>query len=349
MYRVNLFQLLQVVSAILIALIIGLIIIFVVSEEPFRAAYYLLFGPLTRIHRSIEWIHMTIPIIFTGLAVSLVFQAKQFNIGAEGQFLVGAAGATFVALHFPPIGGLHILIIALAAMAGGTLWGAVPGLLKARFAANELVSSLMMNFIGFFLALYLVNHYFRDVQAGFMVSYRFPLTAWLPDLTIRPRLHSGIILAVIAVGLIWYFLYRTKWGYEIRMVGMNLKFAEFGGINVQRVVFYVQALSGGVAGLAGAVELMGVHHRFLWTSMPGLGFDGIIVAILARNHPLGLLFAALFIGYLRTAARLMERRTDVAAEVTIIMQAVVILLVTAEAFLQHWQRRRKEREALLDG
>jgi len=349
MHKVNLFQLLRIFSAILIAITIGLIIIFIVSEEPFRAAHYLLFGPLTRVRRIIEWIHTTIPIIFTGLAVSLVFQAKQFNIGAEGQFLVGAAGATFVALYFPPIEGLHLVIIALAAMTGGALWGAVPGLLKARFAANELVSSLMMNFIGFFLALYLVNHHFRDIDAGFMASYRFPSTAWLPNLIIRPRLHSGVIWAVVAVGLIWYFLYRTKWGYEICMVGMNLKFAEFGGINVQRVIFYSQAISGSVAGLAGAVELMGIHHRFLWTSMPGLGFDGIIVAILARNHPLGVLFAALFIGYLRTAARLMERQTDVASEVTIIMQGVVILLVTAEAFLQHWQRRRREKEALQDG
>ena len=202
----NLFQLLRVLSAILIAVTIGLIIIFIVSEEPFRAAHYLLFGPLTRVRRTVEWIHVTIPIIFTGLAVSLVFQAKQFNIGAEGQFLVGAAGATFIALYFPQIAGLHIVIIALAAMAGGAFWGAVPGLLKARFDASELVSSLMMNFIGFFLALYLVNHYFRDIQAGFMTSRRFPLTAWLPDLAVRPRLHSGLILAVVAVVVVFFVI-----------------------------------------------------------------------------------------------------------------------------------------------
>ena len=343
------FNLLRTLCVLLVALLVGFIIVLIVSEDPLGAYRYFLLGPLVRMRRVIEWLHTSIPMVFTGLAVSLVFRARQFNIGAEGQFLVGAAGATFVALHFPQITILHISVIMLFAMTCGALWGAVPGFMKAKFNASELVSSLMMNFVGFFVALYFVNHYFRDIRAGFMVSYRFPATAWLPDLMARPRLHGGLVLAAITAGLVWWFLYRTKWGYELRMTGMNIKFAEYAGINTKRVIVYTQVISGALAALGGAVELMGIHRRFLWIAMPGFGFDGIVVALLARNNPLNVLFAALFIGYLRSGARIMERMSDVTAEMAVIIQAIVILLVTAEALFSLWERRRIEREALKGG
>ena len=342
-------ELLRTLCATLVALLVGFIVVLIVSEDPVGAYRHFLLGPLVAMRRVAEWLHTAVPIVFTGLAVSLVFQARQFNIGAEGQFLVGAAGATFVALHFPQIVGLHIFAVILFAMTCGALWGAVPGFMKAKLNASEVASSLMMNFVGFFAALYFVNHYFRDIHAGFMVSRIFPMTAWLPDLASEPRLHGGLVLAVIVAGLTWLFLYHTKWGYELRMTGMNIKFAEFGGINTKQVIIYSQVISGALAGLGGAVELMGTHRRFPWVAMPGFGFDGIVVALVARNNPLNVLFAALFIGYLRTGARIMERLSDVTAEVAVIMQAIVILLVTAEALLSLWERRRVEREALKDG
>ncbi len=343
MKKAGSFEFIRILVAILISLLLGFLLTLLLSKDPIHAYKYFLFGPLSKTRRIIEFINNSVPLIFTGLAVSIVFKAEQFNIGAEGQLFVGAVAGTAVAIWFPHIQVLHLILVFVIAMIAGMLWASVPGILKSKLNASELVSSLMMNYVAFYMGLYFVNYYLRDKNAGFLVSYKFPKTAWLPYLYRRYHLHYGIIIALVFVVIVWYLLYRTKIGYEIRMIGYNLKFSEAGGIDVPKTIFSAQVLSGAVAGIAGAVEVSGLYHRFLWQNLPGYGFDGIIVALLARNNPLGVPFAALFLGYLRTGARIMERQSDMSAEMVTVLQALVILLVTAQAFLATWKQKMIEK------
>jgi len=340
-----LFNLYRTLTAILLALLLGFVIIYFVSEEPFEAFATFVFGPFSSPMRFGNMIEAAIPLIFTGLAVSLAFEASQFNIGAEGQFFLGAVAGTIVGIVLPLPGVLHPLACILAAAATGALCGFIPGWLKARWGASELVSSLMLNYVYFRLGLYLINYHFRDTGAGAMVSWPVRQTAEFARFLPPTRLHWGILVVIAAVAGAYLFLYRTRWGYALRMTGLNQNFARFAGISTGSVIIYSQALGGALAGVGGAVEVMGIHRRFLWMMMPGYGWDGIIVAILARNNPLGVVVGALFLAYLRTGADIMARMTDVTSEMIAVIQGVMILLVTAQAFLAGWRHRIVVRQA----
>jgi len=343
--REFLFEAIRTAAAVVLALALGFLVTYLVSGEPAEAFGTLIFGPLTSARRFGNFIEMAIPLTFTGLAVSIAFQASQFNIGAEGQLFFGAVAATVVgiALELPPV--IHALIALLAAAAAGALVGYIPGVLKARWGASELVSSLMLNYIFYRLGIYIINYHFRDSQAGAMVSWPLKASSWLHQFLPPTRIHWGILVALLAVVFSHCFLYRTRWGYALRMTGLNLQFAHYSGINTASVLIYSQAISGAIAGLAGACEMLGIYRRFQWQAMPGYGFDGIIVAILARNNPLLVPAAALFLAYLRTGADIMARMTDVTSEMVTVIQSILILLITAQAFLATYRHRMVVREA----
>jgi len=368
--RIDTFQLYRTGIAIGIALLLGYIIIFfskIPSDaaslwEGVRAGFdnaneafkWFLLGPIVRWRGNemlfnergaIQWLNESVPIIITGLAVSIVFSAKQFNIGAEGQLFMGAVAATFVAVHFPAIPVLHPIIVILTAMVTGALWAVVPALMKAKLKASELVSSLMMNYVALYMGLFLIKTFIRDTKAGSLVSLPFAATAQLPFINERYRLHIGIVIAVVSAVVIWWILRRTTWGYQVRLIGDNINFAQYSGIATQSVVFQVQVASGAVAGMAGTLEMIGYYDRFLWLFSPGYGWDGIIIATLARNNPLFVLVAALFFSYIRVGAKIMGRNTDIAPEIVSILQAAIILLVTAEAFLSGLKQRSIEKRA----
>ncbi len=344
-YSEKVFFFVRTLVAILLALLIGFIITLLVSEEPIEAFKLFLTGPLTSTRRMGNWIELAIPLTFTGLAVSMAFQAGQFNIGAEGQLFFGAVTATMVGVSFALPAYIHLPLTLLAAMLGGALVGFVPAILKAKWGASELVSSLMLNYVFYRLGLYFINHHFRDTRAGAMVSERLPQSAWLQQFSSATRIHWGLYIAIVAVIIVYLFLYRTKWGYALRMTGLNKEFAAYSGISVVSVILYSQIASGAIAGLAGASDLLGIFRRFQWQALPGYGFDGIIVAILAYNNPLAVPFGALFLAYIRTGASIMTRTTDVSADMVSIIQGIMILLVTAQAFLAKAYHRRVVKEA----
>lgn len=339
------FQIGRTLIAIGLALLLGFIITLMVSDEPLHAFGTFLFGPFSTTMRFGNMIEMAIPLVFTGLAVSLAFQAGQFNIGAEGQFFIGAVAATIVGIMLPLPGILHPIAAVMAAALAGMAAGYIPGWLKARWGASELVSSLMLNYVYLRLGLYIISYHYRDTTAGAMVSWQIEKTAWLNQFLPPTRIHWGIIFVVLAVVAVYLFMYRTRWGYALRMTGLNLSFAKFAGISTASVIIYSQALGGLVAGIGGAVEILGIHRRFLWMMTPGYGWDGIIVAILARNNPISVVIGALFLAYMRTGADIMARMTDVSSEMIAVIQGVMILLVTASAFLAGWKHRIVVREA----
>ena len=333
------FEVLRTIVAILAGLLISFLVISLVSQDACRAVGYFLKGPFTSVRRIGALIETAVPLTFTGLAVSLVFTGGQFNLGAEGQFFLGGVAATAagVVLDLPPI--LHVLVSLAAGTAAGSLAGLVPGFLKIRWGAEEIVSSLMLNYVYVGLGMYLVTYHLKDPSAAALVSLPLKDTSWLPRFIPLTDTHAGLLLALLVAAFVHCFLYKTRKGYEIRMMGHGADFARYSGIPVTTVLLLVHVMSGAVAGLGGAVELLGIYRRFQWIGGPGYGFDGIIAAILARNKPIYVPLGALFLAYLRVGADVMAMYTDVSSEMVAVIQAVIMLLVTAEAFLSRSRHR----------
>ncbi len=334
-----LFEAIRTLVAISIALILAVLLITLVSDDPAEALNKFLLGPLASFKRFSNVIEMAIPFIFTGLAVCIMFQAKQFNMIAEGGFFIGGVAAAYIAIKVALPMGIHPAVAIIFGGFIGGLAGLIPGLLKSKWKADEFVSSLMLNYVLLYAGLYVINYILRDENAGSMASYLFSESAKLPVMVPGTRLHFGLILAIVAIILTYLFLYRSKWGYSIRMTGLNARFAEYSGINTAKVIIYSQIIGGALAGIGGATEMMGMYERFQWQALPGTGFDGILVAILAKNNPIFVPIGAIFLAYLRVGADVMSRSTDVPSEVIIVIQAIMIMLIAAQRFLAKYKHK----------
>jgi simple sugar transport system permease protein len=341
----RLFEVYRTALAILIALLIALVIILLVSDAPGKALLLFLTGPVDSLRHFGNVLELMVPLLFTGLAVSVMFSASQFNLGAEGAFFFGAIGASFIAVNWvlPPV--IHPIIAILWGGVIGAVFCGIPGLLKVKWGSSELVSSLMFNYIAFFFGLYLINYFLRDVNAGAMVSYPFAKSAKLIKIIPKTRVHFGIIIAAATVALSALFLFRTRWGYRIRVIGRNIRFARYTGINTGYAIILSQVIGGFIAGVGGSIEVLGLYRRFSWQILPGYGWTGVIVAILARNNPAYVPIAAFFLAYLRIGADIMSRSTDVQNEFVAIIQGVIILLIAAESFLATYRHKIVFREA----
>jgi simple sugar transport system permease protein len=359
-----LLELLRIVAVIIIALLLGFGITMLVSNEPVKAFRDLLTGPLPKIsftdaglqmkgiNRFGNWLEDSITLILVGLAVAVVFKAKQFSLGAEGQIYMGALAAGIVSLFLNAPMTVHIGLALIAAAVAGFIWGLVPGILKAYVNADEIVSTLMLNVIAIQVYRLLLIKWLRNPDYGYIATDFFPETAVLPVMIPGTRVTIALILTVAAVAATWFLMMRTPLGYEIRVVGANLKFARYGGVNTKRVIALSMAVSGVLAGLAGAHLSMGLLKQLTLNISLGIGFEGIVVALLARNDPKAVPIAGLFYGYLRTGAQIMERSSDVTREVVLIIQAIIIILITAERVLpliQQWWLRRRPPDEIIAG
>jgi len=330
--------------AILLALLIGFFLTAMFSEDPFYAYYKFLTGPVSYLNRFGDWIEDAITLTLLGLSVSIVYSANQFCLGAEGQMTFGALVAGIAVLFLPLPSLLLIPAAMLLAMMAGFLWGAVPGLLKAKLNANEIVSSLMLNYVAVKFYEYFVTFKLTLPGAGFVASQPFPdsaaLGSFIPNLPFLAAIRQqfmrqtsitiALYITIAAVLLVSYMMYRTTIGYEIRITGQNPLFAKYGGIKITRVIFLSMAISGAFAGLAGAHVAVGIHERLLLGVAVGFGFEGIVVSLLAKNNPKWVPLAALVYAYLRTGADVMERSTDISREMVLIIQGLIILFITAE-------------------
>lgn len=334
------FEIIRVLVAIGIALIAALVLIALVSEQPVEALSQFLLGPVQSLRNFGNVLELFIPLTFTGLAVSVMFQCNQFNMAAEGAFFIGGLGAGVIATRITLPMGIHPLVGILFGGLLGAIACSIPGLFKVRWGANEVVSSLMLNYILLYLGGYILQYKLLNPGAGYPASDLFPASAILPKITSSPEVHAGIILVVVLVAAVYLFLYKSKWGYAIRITGRNEAFAKYSGIGVGSTILLSQIVGGIIAGMGGAVEVLGMYQRFSWTALPGYGFDGIIIATLAKNNPAFIPLAAFFLAYLRIGADIMARRTDVATEVVAVVQASIILLVAAKMFLGKLKHRQ---------
>ena len=337
--------------ALLLA-VVGVVVVPVALTlpTPGAAVAMFLFGPGADLRHLGNVIETATPLMFTGLAVSLMFRAGMFNLGAEGAFFLGGVAASFAIVALPPPAWLPSVLFAPYAVLFGAVCGSlvclIPGLLRARFGASELVSSLMLNYAALYLGLFVVNYFIRDASAGAMVSYRFPAAARLPRLIVGTHIHSGTIVALIACALGAVWLFRTRWGYTARLVGANARFARHLGLSATLIATGVQALGGLIAAAGGAIEVQGLYPRFTWESLPGQGWNGLVVAILAGNNPALIPLAAFALSWLQVGGDLLARNFDVPAEVVGLVEALVILLATATAITRNpallaWLRRRE--------
>ncbi len=339
------FELIRTLVSVMIAIVLAFAIILLISEQPLEAIKTFVVGPLSSKRYIGNIIEMAIPLIFSGLAMCVVFQASLFNLGGEGIFFMSAVVSSAVAIFIPMPAGIHQFVaIGVGALVGAVI-ASIPGVLKAKWNASELVTSLMLNNILFGVGMYILNYKMRDTSAMAVVSQKFQETVLLPRIVPSTRIHLGLIIALVTVAVVYFIIYKSKWGYEIRMTGLNKEFAEYSGINTFKVIILAHIISGIIGGMGGAIETIGMHKRFEWTALPGYGFDGALIAMLARNNPLGAIGAALFLAYIRVGADLVARLSDVPAEMISILQGVIILLISAERFLYSYKQKMMLKEA----
>ena len=334
----------RALTALVVSLAVALIVILATSDDPPKAFLTLLIAPLSSMRTVGLWIDDVAKLTLTGLAFSLVFQARQFALGVQGQVYLGGLAAALVALS--PVGTTPFAIpfAFAAAMVAGAAWGLIPGYAKARFGASEIVSSLMLNYIAILLVNYTVRAHLAPEGSGQLNSPDFPATAVLPAIVPGTRFDLGIVIALVMTFVVWFLLYRTAWGLKLRLVGANDRFAEYSGIRANAIMVSAMTVSGAIGGLLGAVYVQGRAFGQIAVNFDGnLAFEGILIAIVAKARPLAVPFVALAYGYLRQGAILMGLRTDVPFEMIAVVQAIIILLV-ASSFSLPGRRARKARE-----
>jgi simple sugar transport system permease protein len=279
------------------------------------------------------------PLILAGLSVAFGFRAGLFNIGAQGQFFVGAFSAailgSYLKLPFP----IHLLVALFGGFLGGAAWGFIPGLLKAWRGAHEVVTTIMLNTIAALGLNLLASTTFKDPVATFPRTPDAQPSALLGGILEGTRLHGGIIIAVITAIVVWFVLFKTTIGFEIRTVGANPNAARYAGIRPSLITVLTMSLAGGLAGLAGSVEILGITKNYPAEYNTTYGFDGIAVALLGRAHPFGVVAGALLFGVLRSGAGTMQRLTDIPIDIISIVQGAIILFVAAEAVIRRFLPR----------
>jgi simple sugar transport system permease protein len=345
--------------AVIAAFLVGGIIVWMVGDSPLLV--YELF--ITSAFGSVDGIGYTLfyatPLIFTGLAVAVAFKCGLLNIGAEGQLVAAAFATAWVGLMLPGWPALIVVFLAaLAAVTVGGVWAGIPGVLKAKFGAHEVITTIMMNFIAVAIVSYLTQYHYRrqgdpiletlpiaEMKDGSLVGPHIPrMHALLAPLGInfpeRLPLNLAFLLALAACALVYIFLWKTKWGYELRAVGVNPSAAEYGGISISRNIVMAMFISGMLAGMVGINDVLGYRYRYYDGFSAGYGFTGIAVALLGRNHPVGVLLAAILFGALIRSGLFIDIFTDnVSKDWVVILQAIIILFVACEAVFRGGARR----------
>ncbi|MCX7026076.1 MAG: ABC transporter permease [Spirochaetes bacterium] len=332
--------------AALFSILIGVGLIFIVSKDPLTSTRNFLLGPFLRIYNLWYLMIAMVPITFTGLALCIIYQLKYTSLIVDSSFYSGAIVATAIGVKLALPAGIHPVVAMLAAGLAGGLIGLLPAILKIKWRANELVSSLMFNYVFYFLGSFIILYFLRDRNQTILASLPFRPTFSLPKLVPNTQLHAGFIVAAVFVVLVSIFLFRTRWGYEIRITGANPKFAAYAGIPVATVALYAHFISGFIGGIGGAVEMSGLYRAFIWQMNPSYAWDGVIVAMLARKNPKFVLISAFFLAYLRVGADFMSRRGDVAFEFITLLQGIIILILSSDKIVNYFKARRLRRNAL---
>jgi simple sugar transport system permease protein len=337
--------------SILLAAVVSSVIVLALGENPLHIGSVMLSGSLGSLRSLANTLEEATPLILTGLCFALAMRCGLFNIGGEGQLVMGAFAAAWVGVKLAGLDPVtHVFLCIAAAGMAGALWAGLAGILRVRFGAHEVITTIMLNYLAFIVTNYLVgNPYFKKVGQIPQTEDVLP-TAMLPAITFLyryTRLNLGFLIALAAVVAVFIILERTRLGFELRAVGLNPVASRTAGISAARSMVIAMALGGFLAGMAGAERVLGVHKHFVSPFPFGYGFAGIAVALLGRTNPLGVLIAALFFGALASGGAQVDMETAVPRELVTVIQAIVIMFVACEYLIRRLGIRA--REAAVDG
>jgi general nucleoside transport system permease protein len=335
------------------ALAISAVVLLMLKTNPIVAYSAMLQGAFGSISGLSQSLVKATPLLLVGLGVCIAFRASVINVGGEGQIILGSIAGTWMALTFPDLP--RALLIPACMTVGfiaGAFWGFIPGLLKARFKVNEILSTIMMNAIALQFMNFLLQGPMMDpegIQAGTFLaqSARLPESSWLARLVPRTQLHSGVYVALAFAILVYIFLWRTTIGYQIRAVGLNPNASRYSGINVPFNQMLSLTIAGGLSGLAGVIEVMGVHRRILEGLTGGYGFTGIVAALLGSLHPLGIVPASVLFGGLLVGANTMQRAVQIPAALINAILGLIVLFVSGSALWIHQIIKKRKTAAIV--
>ncbi len=339
---------LSVSIAILLGLAVSASLLFFLGKDPI-AAYTILAQSVFRDRYTFADIFVkATPLILTGLAFAFTYKASLFNIGAQGQFYIGSVTAAAVTLSISPAvpGPISLLIIFAAAIAAGGAWGSLVGFAKAKFKSNEFLISMMSTYVALAFMNYLLRTALMESKHEYPQTNPFAAPLHLPIILKGTRLHVGFILAVLIAILIWFVLYRTPFGYRIRVVGHNADAARLAGIDSNRIYISTFFIAGALAAAAGFTETNGVQHMLVQNFNPDLGAEGIAIAILANANPIGVIFAAILIGALKVGGTIMGQMSGIPSSIIGIMEGFVMIFVILSYFVRGWLETRRAKRDL---
>ena len=335
--RINKKEVGYTLLAVVLGFVAGAVVIWVAGYSVTDVYTYLYKGVFGSEFAIGTWLAHSTPIIFTALSFIVAFRCGLFNIGAEGQLYVGAFAAAWVGftlVWLPPV--VHVIVAIAIGAGAGALWGFIPGWLRAKRGCNEFVSSMMLSYVAIYITGWFVcpTGPFRNPRGWANMSPSIAATATLPRILPPSQLSVTFIIAVVAAIVIYYILWNTPFGYEVRAVGVNPEAARYGGIKVKKIMILAFVMSGILAGIGGAGEILGTHRVFIDGFSPGYGWDGIAVALIAHGHPIFAIFAGLLVGGLRAGALLVEQHGAAPADIGTLIEGFVILFVIAPILIK---------------
>lgn len=337
----QLFEILKILFTLLVALVMGALVMELSGKDSMQAYGALFSSALGSSSALANSLLAATPLIFTGLAAAIAFRAGVFNVGVEGSLYLGAFAAAWAGFTFVTLPGwlLIPLCMVVAAIVGG-IWSYIPGVMKARLAVDETVTTILLNYVAILFTSYLVNYPFKVPGMANAMSEEVAPAAHLYRFLSGSQFNTGFLIAVAAVVVVHFVMSRMNLGFELRSVGDNPLFSKWMGMPTEKIVEKVMFISGLLGGVAGAVQVLGVHYRFAANFSPGFGFTGITIALLARNNPIGVLFAALLFGVLRSGSSTMELFTDVPRDLIRVLEATVIFFAAMEISWTWLKRKR---------
>ncbi len=341
------FEIFRTVLSMVIAYLLCIIVMLVVTDDPTEAVYLFSIGPFTSARRFGMIMSRFIPYLFTGVGMCFIYAVNRFNMIGDGVYMLAGCLTAMITTGFGANLShiLLIIVILIACAIMGAVVGSIPTVMDQKFGANEVVVSIMMNYIITYVCIYLLKTVLRDPDITYLASMKFDGKISLFEFIKNSNINTGLILGLIVVIVVGILFYYSKGGFSMRICGENPDFARYAGLNVNKNVLIAEAIGISLCAIGGAIDIMGVYDRYIWTALPGLAADGLLVAVLARKNPFMVPLGAFLLAYIKAGANILNVNTDIPIEFVYIAQSVIILLIAAKSFMSGLKNRAIIRSA----